>query len=137
MGELPCSSSPLALAWSVITEKTTTAEKEMLNIDYDDHLSLYESQFRTYMTWLDEDARAGSVLIAKVICCCWLLLQTEVSSCFMSRVQSVRQHIEHVVPTSRHKVEERHDVPYTHSFLNFCRMLIFLMMFDHSSKSKY
>jgi hypothetical protein len=47
----------------VITEKTTTAEKEMLITDYDDQLSSYESQFRAYRTWLDEDAHAGSVLV--------------------------------------------------------------------------
>jgi hypothetical protein len=50
MGELPCSSSPLALAWSVITEKTTTAEKKVLLADYNDCMILYESQFRAYKT---------------------------------------------------------------------------------------
>jgi hypothetical protein len=49
----------------VISEKTT-AEKEKLVADYDDHLTLYESQFYAYMTWLDEDARVGSVLIASM-----------------------------------------------------------------------
>jgi hypothetical protein len=47
----------------VITEKTTTVEKEMLITDYDDRLSSYESQFRAYRTWLDEDAHTGSVLV--------------------------------------------------------------------------
>jgi hypothetical protein len=50
----------------VITEKTTTAEKEKLLADYEDRLTSYESQFYTYMTWLDEDARAGSVLTASM-----------------------------------------------------------------------
>jgi hypothetical protein len=50
----------------VITEKTTTAEKEKLLADYEDRLTSYESQFYAYMTWLDEDARVGSVLTASM-----------------------------------------------------------------------
>jgi hypothetical protein len=50
----------------VISEKTTTAEKERLIADFDDHLASYESQFRAYKTWLDEDARADSVLVASM-----------------------------------------------------------------------
>jgi uncharacterized protein (DUF1015 family) len=46
----------------VISEKTLAAEKESLIADYDDCLAWYESQFRAYMTCLDEDAWAGSVL---------------------------------------------------------------------------
>jgi hypothetical protein len=46
----------------VIIEKTTVAEKEKLLTDYEDHLASYNSQFHAYKTWLDEDARAGSVL---------------------------------------------------------------------------
>jgi hypothetical protein len=65
-GELPCSPSPSAPAQPVILEKTTAAEKEKLLADYEDHLASYESQFHAYRTWLDEDARAGSVLIASM-----------------------------------------------------------------------
>jgi hypothetical protein len=43
MGKLPCPSPPLAPAQPMIMEKTTTAEKEMLIIDYDDRMSSYES----------------------------------------------------------------------------------------------
>jgi hypothetical protein len=50
----------------VITEKTTIAEKEKLLTNYEDRLASYESQLHAYMTWLDEDARAGSVLIASM-----------------------------------------------------------------------
>jgi hypothetical protein len=50
----------------VISEKTTAAEKERLLSYYDDHLASYESQYRAYMTWLDEDARADSILIASM-----------------------------------------------------------------------
>jgi hypothetical protein len=50
----------------VISEKTTAAEKERLIVDYDDRPASYESQFRAYRTWLDEDARAGSVLTASM-----------------------------------------------------------------------
>jgi hypothetical protein len=66
MGELPCPPRASALVEPVITEKTTTAEKEKLLADYEDRLTSYESQFYTYMTWLDEDARAGSVLTASM-----------------------------------------------------------------------
>jgi hypothetical protein len=50
----------------VITEKTTTAEKEKLLADYEDRLTSYGAQFHAYKTWLDEDARAGSVLTASM-----------------------------------------------------------------------
>jgi hypothetical protein len=64
--ELPCPLSPSAPAQPVISDKTTTAEKEQLLADYEDHLASYESQFHAYKTWLDEDARAGSVLTASM-----------------------------------------------------------------------
>jgi hypothetical protein len=63
-GELPCLPSPSAPAQPVISKKTTTAMKEWLLADYEDRLASFESQFHTYRTWLDEDARAGSVLTA-------------------------------------------------------------------------
>jgi hypothetical protein len=50
----------------MIMEKTTTTEKEMLIADYDNRLSSYESQFRAYMTCLDEDARASWVLVVSM-----------------------------------------------------------------------
>jgi hypothetical protein len=65
-GELPCLPSPSAPAQPVITEKTTAAEKEALLANYDDYLASYESRFRAYKTWLDEDARGGSVLVASM-----------------------------------------------------------------------
>jgi hypothetical protein len=66
MGELPCPPSPLAHVQPVISEKTTAAEKERLLADYEDRLASYESQFHAYRIWLDEDARAGSVLTASM-----------------------------------------------------------------------
>jgi hypothetical protein len=48
----------------MISKKTTAAEKERLLVGYEDRLASYESQFHAYMTWLDEDARVGSVLTA-------------------------------------------------------------------------
>jgi hypothetical protein len=65
-GELPCPSSPSTPAQPVISEKTTAAEKEQLLANYEDHLGSYELQFHAYMTWLDEHARAGSVLTASL-----------------------------------------------------------------------
>jgi hypothetical protein len=65
-GKLPCPLPPSAPAKLVILEKTTNAEKERLITNYDDHLTSCESQFSAYRTWLDEDARAGSVLMASM-----------------------------------------------------------------------
>jgi hypothetical protein len=65
-GEFPCLPSPSAPAQPVISKKTTAAEKEKLLADYEDRLTSYESQFHAYMTWLDEDARVGSVLTASM-----------------------------------------------------------------------
>jgi hypothetical protein len=42
-GELPCPPRLSIPAESVLTEKTTTAEKEMLLADYEDRLTSYES----------------------------------------------------------------------------------------------
>jgi uncharacterized protein (DUF1015 family) len=50
----------------VISEKTTTVEKEKLLANYEDYLTSYESQFYAYMIWLDEDAHAGLVLTASM-----------------------------------------------------------------------
>jgi hypothetical protein len=65
-GELPCLPSPSTPAQPVISKKTTAAEKERLLADYEDRLTSYKSQFHAYRTWLDEDARAGSVLTASM-----------------------------------------------------------------------
>jgi hypothetical protein len=65
-GELPYPPSPSTPAQRVISKKTTAAEKEKLLVDYEDRLASYESQFHAYMTCLDEDARAGSVLAASM-----------------------------------------------------------------------
>jgi hypothetical protein len=65
-GELPCPPSPLAPAQPVISEKSIAAEKERLLADYEDRLASYELQFHVYKTWLDEDARADSVLTASM-----------------------------------------------------------------------
>jgi hypothetical protein len=63
---LPCPPRLSSPAELVLTEKTTTAEKEKLLTDYEDRLTSYESQFHAYMTWLDENARAGLVLTASM-----------------------------------------------------------------------
>jgi hypothetical protein len=63
--ELPCPPSPSTPAQLVISEKTTATEEQLL-ADYEDRLASYESQFHAYNTWLDEDARAGSVLTASM-----------------------------------------------------------------------
>jgi hypothetical protein len=65
-GKLPCLPSPSAPTQPVISEKTTTVEKERFLADYEDCLASYKSQFHVYMTWLDEDARAGSILAASM-----------------------------------------------------------------------
>jgi hypothetical protein len=65
-GKLPCPPSPSAPDQPMISEKTTAVEKERLLTNYEDRLASYESQFHAYRTWLDEDARAGSVLTASM-----------------------------------------------------------------------
>jgi hypothetical protein len=39
----------------------TTVEK--LLVDHDDAMASYESQYTTYKTWIDEDARTASILV--------------------------------------------------------------------------
>jgi uncharacterized protein (DUF1015 family) len=50
----------------MIVEKTITTKKEKLLANYEDRLAPYKSQFHVYRTWLDEDARIGSVLTASM-----------------------------------------------------------------------
>jgi hypothetical protein len=50
MGELPCLPRPSAPAKLVIIEKTIAAEKEKFVVDYENHITSYESQFHAYMT---------------------------------------------------------------------------------------
>jgi hypothetical protein len=57
--------SPSTSTQPVISEKTTAAKERFL-VDYDNCLASYESQFHAYKNWLDEDARAGSVLTASM-----------------------------------------------------------------------
>jgi hypothetical protein len=65
-GELPCPPSPSTPDQPVISEKTTATEMERLLADYENRLASYKSQFHACRTWLDEDARAGSVLTASM-----------------------------------------------------------------------
>jgi hypothetical protein len=65
-GELPCPPSPSAPTQPMISGKTTAIEKEQLLTDYEDRLASYESQLHAYMTWLDEDACADSVLTSSM-----------------------------------------------------------------------
>jgi hypothetical protein len=65
-GQASLPPSPSAPTQPVISKKTTAAKKERLIVDYDDRLTSYESQFRAYRTWLDEDTQAGLVLTASM-----------------------------------------------------------------------
>jgi hypothetical protein len=42
---------------------------QKLLANYEDHLASYGSQFHAYRAWLDEDARAGSVLTTSMEDC--------------------------------------------------------------------
>jgi hypothetical protein len=53
---------PRLLLSVLFLEKITYVEKENFLTDYDDCLTSYESQFRSYRMGLDEDAQVGSVL---------------------------------------------------------------------------
>jgi hypothetical protein len=65
MGKLPCLPSPMA-PQPVFQKQTTNDAKEKLLADFDYRLASYESQFCTYMTWLDEDAHAVVALVASI-----------------------------------------------------------------------
>jgi hypothetical protein len=65
-GDLPYLPPPSAPTQLVIMEKTIATEKEALIVDYDNRLTLYESQYSACRTWLDEDAQAGSILVASM-----------------------------------------------------------------------
>ncbi|WVZ70678.1 hypothetical protein U9M48_019321 [Paspalum notatum var. saurae] len=65
-GELPCPPSPMAPVRPEIPEKATDEAKEKLLADFSALEKSYESQFSAYRLWLDEDARAGSILLASM-----------------------------------------------------------------------
>jgi hypothetical protein len=69
-GKLPWPPCPSAPAQHVISEYTIYVVKDKLFTDFNDRLTSYESQFRGYKMWLDEDARASSVLVASMEDCC-------------------------------------------------------------------
>ncbi|WVZ52011.1 hypothetical protein U9M48_003107 [Paspalum notatum var. saurae] len=64
--QLPCPACPSAPARPTIPDKATDEDKDKLLADYDDLVKSYESQFSAYSAWMDEDARARSILIASM-----------------------------------------------------------------------
>ena len=64
--DIPCPPPPVALVKPIIPDKANDAEKKKILDDYDASMESYASQFATYRTWLDEDARAGAVLAASM-----------------------------------------------------------------------
>lgn len=46
----------------MISDKVPSKTKEQLLAYYDEQLASYEAQFSAYRTWLDDDARVGSIL---------------------------------------------------------------------------
>ena len=65
-GRLRCPPYPIAPVQPMIIEKTTNDKKTVLFDDFAECQASYESQFSTYRTWLDEDARAASILAASM-----------------------------------------------------------------------
>jgi hypothetical protein len=66
-GELPCPALPNRPVQLVIPPETSEDEQKKLREAYDDDMASYMSHFRTYRTWLDEDARARAVLVASMV----------------------------------------------------------------------
>ena len=65
-GELPCPALPDRPVQPVIPPENSEEEQKKLREAYDDDMASYMSHFRAYRTWLDEDARAGAVLVASM-----------------------------------------------------------------------
>ena len=65
-GNIPCPSPPVVPIRPTIPDKATDDVKTKMLDDYDASMESYASQFATYRTWLDEDARAGAVLAASM-----------------------------------------------------------------------
>ncbi|WVZ93221.1 hypothetical protein U9M48_039219 [Paspalum notatum var. saurae] len=65
-GELPCPPCPKALEHPVVPEKASDDEKQKLLDDFAALEKSYEAQFSAYRLWLDEDARAGSIVVASM-----------------------------------------------------------------------
>ena len=65
-GELPCPPCPQAPASPVVPEKATDDEKQKILDDFAALEKSYEAQFSAYRLWLDEDARAGSIVVASM-----------------------------------------------------------------------
>ncbi|XP_062191268.1 uncharacterized protein LOC133895084 [Phragmites australis] len=65
-GDLPCSPKPVCPIQPVIPENASEDDKAQLLASYDDNLLAYDTDFVAYRTWLDEDARAASILVASM-----------------------------------------------------------------------
>ncbi|WVZ72434.1 hypothetical protein U9M48_020898 [Paspalum notatum var. saurae] len=61
-GELPCPPTPTAPVPPAIPDQATDEDKTQLLDDFATLEKSYEAQFNAYRLWLDEDARAGSIL---------------------------------------------------------------------------
>ncbi|WP_284123659.1 hypothetical protein, partial [Klebsiella pneumoniae] len=61
-GDLPCPPAPVAPVPLAIPDQATDEDKKKLQDDFAALEKSYEAQFSAYRLWLDEDARAGSIL---------------------------------------------------------------------------
>ena len=66
IGDIHCPPLLVVPVKPTIPDKATDDVKTKLFDDYDASMESYVSQFAAYMTWLDEDARAGAVLTASM-----------------------------------------------------------------------
>jgi hypothetical protein len=90
-GELPCPPLPTPPVQPVIPTGTSEEDQKKLREAYEDDMASYASHFQAYQTWLDEDARAGAVLVASMDPC---LAADVVRLDHASQMWAVRQHYE-------------------------------------------
>ncbi|WVZ56049.1 hypothetical protein U9M48_006635 [Paspalum notatum var. saurae] len=65
-GDLPCPPALVAPVPLAIPDQATDEDKKKLQDDFAALEKSYEAQFSAYRLWLDEDARAGSILAASM-----------------------------------------------------------------------
>ena len=62
-GDIPCPPPLVVPVIPTIPDNAADAVRTKLLDDYDASMESYASQFAAYRTWLEEDARAGDVLL--------------------------------------------------------------------------
>ncbi|CAM8997492.1 unnamed protein product [Rhodiola kirilowii] len=65
-GELPCPPCPTPPTMLVLPADVSAEVKQKASAEFDDAMESFHNQYTTFRTWMDEDARASSIIVASM-----------------------------------------------------------------------